>query len=57
MSQPCDLIDFRQAMRMLAGGVSVITVGTGEDRTGFTPALDDLHQQIRLGMADFVRIP
>jgi flavin reductase (DIM6/NTAB) family NADH-FMN oxidoreductase RutF len=36
MSQPCDLIDFRQAMRMLAGGVSVITVGTGEDRTGLT---------------------
>ena len=34
MSQPCDLIDFRQAMRMLAAGVSVITVGTGEDRTG-----------------------
>ena len=36
MSQPCDLIDFRQAMRMLAGGVSVITGGSGEDRTGLT---------------------
>ena len=27
---------FRQAMRRLAGGVSVITVGSGADRTGFT---------------------
>ncbi len=27
---------FRSGMRELAGGVSVITVGEGEDRTGFT---------------------
>lgn len=27
---------FRQAMRALAGGVAVITVGLGRDRTGFT---------------------
>jgi flavin reductase (DIM6/NTAB) family NADH-FMN oxidoreductase RutF len=27
---------FRQAMRALAGGVAVITVGLGPDRTGFT---------------------
>jgi flavin reductase (DIM6/NTAB) family NADH-FMN oxidoreductase RutF len=28
--------DFKLAMRNLAGAVSVITVGTGENRTGFT---------------------
>lgn len=28
--------DFRSAMRQLAGGVAVITVGRGEDRTGLT---------------------
>lgn len=28
--------DFRSAMRHLAGGVSVITAGVGEDRTGLT---------------------
>lgn len=28
--------DFRSAMRHLAGGVSVITAGIGEDRTGLT---------------------
>lgn len=28
--------DFRQAMRQLAGGVSVITVGSDNDRTGLT---------------------
>jgi flavin reductase (DIM6/NTAB) family NADH-FMN oxidoreductase RutF len=27
---------FRQAMRELAGGVAVVTVGQGSDRTGFT---------------------
>ena len=27
---------FRQAMRELAGGVAVVTVGEGPDRTGFT---------------------
>jgi hypothetical protein len=27
---------FREAMRHLPGGVSVITVGRGEDRTGLT---------------------
>jgi flavin reductase (DIM6/NTAB) family NADH-FMN oxidoreductase RutF len=36
MTQPLNQFDFRQAMRMLAGGVSVITVGTGADRTGLT---------------------
>lgn len=37
--QPADAVDvsaFKQAMRNLAGAVSVITVGTGENRTGFT---------------------
>ena len=33
--QPTDL-DFRAAMRHLPGGVSVITTGLGDDRTGFT---------------------
>src|ERR1700704_3488947 len=31
--------DFRSAMRHLAGGVSVITVGSGKDGTGMTVAL------------------
>ena len=30
------LADFRSAMRELAGGISVITVGCGENRTGLT---------------------
>jgi len=37
--QAADAVDvsaFKQAMRNLAGAVSVITVGTGENRTGFT---------------------
>jgi len=29
-----DVADFRAAMRMIAGNVSVITAGVGEDRTG-----------------------
>ena len=33
--QPSD-IDFRAAMRHLPGGVSVITTGRGDERTGFT---------------------
>ncbi|KAF5888299.1 flavin reductase, partial [Rhizobium sp. PEPV16] len=28
--------DFKLSMRHLAGAVSVITVGDGQDRTGFT---------------------
>jgi flavin reductase (DIM6/NTAB) family NADH-FMN oxidoreductase RutF len=28
--------DFRKAMRELAGGVAIVTVGQGQDRTGFT---------------------
>jgi flavin reductase (DIM6/NTAB) family NADH-FMN oxidoreductase RutF len=31
-----DVDQFKQSMRYLAGAVSVITVGRGEDRTGFT---------------------
>ncbi len=31
-----DVSEFKQSMRRLAGAVSVITVGTGENRTGFT---------------------
>lgn len=31
-----DALDLRQAMRHLAGGVSIITAGIGEDRTGLT---------------------
>lgn len=30
------IASFRQAMRVLAGGVAVVTVGRGPDRTGFT---------------------
>lgn len=36
MNPSIDPSTFRQAMRRLAGGVSVITVGSGADRTGFT---------------------
>ena len=36
MNPAIDPTIFRQAMRRLAGGVGVITVGTGEDRTGLT---------------------
>ena len=36
MKPAIDPTIFRQAMRRLAGGVGVITVGTGEDRTGLT---------------------
>ena len=36
MKNAIDPTQFKQAMRRLAGAVSVITVGTGEDRTGFT---------------------
>lgn len=36
MNPSIDPTTFRQAMRRLAGGVSVITVGSGADRTGFT---------------------
>ncbi len=32
---PADL-DFRRAMRQLAGGVSIVTTGTKPHRTGFT---------------------
>jgi flavin reductase (DIM6/NTAB) family NADH-FMN oxidoreductase RutF len=33
---PVDVPAFKESMRRLAGAVSVITVGTGQDRTGFT---------------------
>lgn len=36
MKSAIDPAQFKLAMRRLAGAVSVITVGTGEDRTGFT---------------------
>jgi len=36
MSPILDPAAFRQGMRRLAGGVAVITVGSGEDRTGLT---------------------
>ena len=36
MNPSIDPSTFRQAMRRLAGGVSLITVGSGADRTGFT---------------------
>ncbi|TIU31241.1 MAG: flavin reductase, partial [Mesorhizobium sp.] len=29
-----DVADFRAAMRLIVGNVSVITAGTGEDRSG-----------------------
>jgi len=35
-SAPVDAALFKQAMRHLAGAVSVVTVGRGDDRTGFT---------------------
>jgi 3-hydroxy-9,10-secoandrosta-1,3,5(10)-triene-9,17-dione monooxygenase reductase component len=35
-SQVFDIATFREAMRHLAGGVSVITAGSGETRTGLT---------------------
>lgn len=35
-SSPADVEAFKLAMRHLAGAVSVITVGTGEHKTGFT---------------------
>ncbi len=36
-NDPCDIRDrFRESMRRLVGGVSVITVGTGTQRTGLT---------------------
>lgn len=31
-----DPSDFKAAMRLLAGGVVVVTVGAGDERTGFT---------------------
>lgn len=34
--QVADASDFKLAMRNLAGAVSVVTVGTGQGRTGFT---------------------
>ena len=36
MNPAIDPALFKQAMRRLAGGVAVITVGAGADRTGFT---------------------
>jgi flavin reductase (DIM6/NTAB) family NADH-FMN oxidoreductase RutF len=36
MSSAIDPKAFRQAMRRLAGGVGIITVGSGADRTGLT---------------------
>ncbi len=36
MSSSIDPTAFRQAMRRLAGGVGLITVGSGADRTGLT---------------------
>jgi flavin reductase (DIM6/NTAB) family NADH-FMN oxidoreductase RutF len=36
VSAAVDVGDFKQAMRHLAGAVSIVTVGTGERRTGFT---------------------
>lgn len=36
MNPSIDPATFRQAMRRLAGGVGLITVGNGEDRTGLT---------------------
>ncbi len=36
MNPTIDPAAFRQAMRRLAGGVGLITVGTGDDRTGLT---------------------
>jgi flavin reductase (DIM6/NTAB) family NADH-FMN oxidoreductase RutF len=36
MNPAIDPAIFRQAMRRLAGGVGVITVGSGEERTGLT---------------------
>ncbi len=36
MNPSIDPSTFRQAMRRLAGGVGVVTVGSGADRTGFT---------------------
>lgn len=35
-STPSDPVGLKQAMRHLVGGVSVVTTGTGEDRTGAT---------------------
>jgi len=35
-TQNAQIANFKAAMRELAGGVSVITVGSGEDITGFT---------------------
>jgi flavin reductase (DIM6/NTAB) family NADH-FMN oxidoreductase RutF len=34
--EPFDTTGFKHAMRHLAGAVSVVTIGQGEDRTGFT---------------------
>jgi flavin reductase (DIM6/NTAB) family NADH-FMN oxidoreductase RutF len=34
-----EVATFKHAMRRLAGGVSVITAGTGESRTGLTVTL------------------
>jgi flavin reductase (DIM6/NTAB) family NADH-FMN oxidoreductase RutF len=36
MNPSIDPTAFRQAMRRLAGGVGLITVGSGDDRTGLT---------------------
>ena len=35
-TQPADAQTFRQAMRQLAGGVSIVTVGKGDAVSGFT---------------------
>ncbi|RUX91304.1 flavin reductase, partial [Mesorhizobium sp. M7A.F.Ca.CA.004.04.1.1] len=33
-ANPVGVADFRAAMRLIVGNVSVITAGTGEDRSG-----------------------